>query len=271
MFHFVPATSIPILVEIPHASLAFPEQARAFFSASDADVVRDADNRVDELFAEIDTLGVGLLVSKVSRYVIDLNRGEHDVDDAAVERIHREGARFPRGVIWSRTTDEIPCLRAPLPRREFDHRIETYYRPYHATLRAELHRLRETYGSALLLCAHSMPTKPRPRYPNLAKRADLVPGSNGGSTVEPDLLRALDLHAAKSKISVAHDTPYKGGYSTRHYGQPRDRIEALQLEFARRLYVDEDTYERNEGFDTLAAFARNLVEELAETLVRRQR
>jgi len=38
---------------------------------------------------------------------------------------------------------------------------------------------------------------------------------------------------------VRRNEPYAGGYITRHYGRPREGIEALQIELCRSLYMDE--------------------------------
>jgi N-formylglutamate deformylase len=34
---------------------------------------------------------------------------------------------------------------------------------------------------------------------------------------------------------------FKGGYITRHYGDPANRVQAVQLELAQRAYMDEAT------------------------------
>ena len=39
--------------------------------------------------------------------------------------------------------------------------------------------------------------------------------------------------------TVRRNDPYAGGYITRHYGRPREGVHALQIEVARRLYMDE--------------------------------
>ncbi len=45
--------------------------------------------------------------------------------------------------------------------------------------------------------------------------------------------------AAGSGWTVAHDDPYRGGFSTGHYGRPSAGVHAVQVELSRRLYMDE--------------------------------
>ena len=47
--------------------------------------------------------------------------------------------------------------------------------------------------------------------------------------------------AQANGLSVARNYPYAGGFITQHYGQPASGLHALQLEFARPLYIDEAT------------------------------
>jgi N-formylglutamate deformylase len=51
--------------------------------------------------------------------------------------------------------------------------------------------------------------------------------------------------------SVRRNDPYAGGYITRHYGRPREGVQALQIEVARDLYMDERRIERLSGFSTV--------------------
>jgi N-formylglutamate deformylase len=57
--------------------------------------------------------------------------------------------------------------------------------------------------------------------------------------------------------------PYAGGYVTRHYGQPRANVHALQIEIARGLYMDELTLEKRPGFGRVSEDAADFVSELA--------
>ena len=73
----------------------------------------------------------------------------------------------------------------------------------------------------------------------------------------------MDAHAREAGFSVEHDEPYRGGFTTRNYGKPASGVHAVQVELARRLYMDERTFVRNSGFQPLRAWCTSLVEKLA--------
>jgi len=52
---------------------------------------------------------------------------------------------------------------------------------------------------------------------------------------------------------------FKGGYITRHYGDPDNGIDAVQLEISQRIYMDEDTFAYDE---TKAAGAQRAIRTL---------
>src|SRR6185369_7962086 len=107
-------------------------------------VARDADLYVDQLFRDAPGEGAAMIVSHTSRFVVDLNRSEGDIDGDAVEGAGR--APWPRGLVWRLTTDGEPILTAPIPRHELDRRLEAVYRPYHRALAALLERKIERFG-----------------------------------------------------------------------------------------------------------------------------
>ena len=62
---------------------------------------------------------------------------------------------------------------------------------------------------------------------------------------------------------LRHDEPYRGGFTTMHFGRPREGVHAIQIELARRLYMDERTLaKRPAEFASLRAFCKELVREL---------
>jgi N-formylglutamate amidohydrolase len=264
-----PATGeSPVVVEVPHAGLWIDPEALAYTIAPARSIARDADLYVDQLFQDAPAEGATLLVARTSRFVVDLNRNEADFDGETVAGGPR--APSPRGVVWRLTTDGDPMVAEPLPRKELERRLVTFYRPYHATLAALLERKAARFGFAVLLCAHSMPSQPRPSPTSPARataeayRADLVPGTRGRTSAAAPVIDRVDAHGRCFGFSIRHDDPYKGGFSTAFYGKPDRGIHAIQVEIARRLYMDEPTLRIDpHGFRAVREFARTLAARLA--------
>lgn len=252
----------PLVVEVPHAGLYVDATALSTLLAPANALGRDADLYVDELFRDVPNDGAALITSRVSRYVVDLNRAENDFDALAVEN---GSARVsPHGLIWRTTTEGRSALLGPLPRAEVERRLDTYYRPYHAALRRLLETRVATFGYAILLCAHSMPSRGRDGHQDLGReRADVVPGSRGRTSAAHVVIDTVDRIAREGGFSVAHDQPYRGGFSTAHYGRPDQGIHAIQVELNRKLYMNELSLEKKpREFDALSAFCRRLAREL---------
>ncbi len=254
---------VPVVVEIPHAGLAVEPISAATLIAPVSALGRDADLYVDELYVEATNVGASVLVSHVSRYVCDLNRAESDVDGYAVQGTG--GGNFPHGLIWHQTTDSQAALAGPLSRAEHERRLRLIYRPYHQALRRLLVESGQRFGYVNLLAAHSMPGAGRSGHRDPGShRADVVPGSRGFTSADPLVIRCPEQLAVKRGWSVAHDTPYRGGFTTGHYGQPQNRVHAVQVELNRQLYMNEATLERLAGkFESTREYCTELVAELA--------
>lgn len=252
----------PLIVEIPHAGLALDAEALATLVAPASSIARDADTFVDELYEDAPDEGATVLRATVSRYLVDLNRAEHDVDALSV-RGAPDGPRAPRGVLWRVTSDGGPVLAHPLDRSELERRLDLYYRPYHAALAALVEEARQRFGYAVVLAAHSMPSIARSAGERAIPRADVVPGTRGRTSAATALIDALDGCLRAEGVSVAHDEPYKGGFTTQHYGRPSHGVHVIQVELARRLYMDEATLRRGPGFEATRALCRRMVATLS--------
>jgi N-formylglutamate deformylase len=232
----------PVLVEVPHAGLLVPDEVRDELLAPEDAVRRDADIYVDRLYQNAPKLGSALLYAKISRYVVDLNRARDDVDAATVSDHPTPAGAQPRGVVWRTTTDGRPILSRALTYQALLGRLSRYYVPYHAALRGTLEQLRERFGFAVLVAGHSMPSLGRSMHADPgSRRADVVPGSCGRTSADARVIDLVDAHFRGAGLSVRHDDPYRGGFSTGHYGRPRDHWHAIQIELNRALYVDERT------------------------------
>jgi N-formylglutamate deformylase len=262
---------IPVLVEVPHAGLEIPDPLRGEILATPEALRRDADLHVDGLYDKAPEVGASLLTARLSRYVVDLNRAPDDID---LEPGQGQGARVgqPRGVVWRVTTEGQPVLRKPLDVSGMRQRVDLYHAPYHTRLQQELSALRAQFGFAILVAGHSMPSSVRRGGRELERRADIVPGSLARSSADARVIDLVEQHFRAAGLSVRHDEPYRGGFTTAHYGRPAEGVHAIQIEVNRALYMDERTCQPKAGdFENLQELLRRLVERLGELDLRAAR
>ncbi|MGD0679266.1 MAG: N-formylglutamate amidohydrolase [Polyangiaceae bacterium] len=255
----------PVIVEVPHAGLDLAAPFLEPLAAPARSIARDADLYVDALYGDAAAEGATVLVARASRYAIDLNRSEVDIDAEVVEG-GRADVRLHHGLVWRTTSDGERALTRRLSTAELTERLETVWRPYHQELRGIVERKRARFGLAVILAAHSMPSIERPGRQSSRDsddspdhRADVVPGSRGRKSAAPQFIDAVDAHARRQGWSVRHDEPYAGGYTTQFYGRPADGVHAVQVELARRLYLDEATLRPLPSFDGVRSWCRGLI------------
>lgn len=242
------AQMMPILVDVPHAGEWVPEAVRDEMVVGDQTLRRDLDLYVDEIWADAPSVGATLIYSKVSRYVVDLNRAADDVAPNTVygaERIDKPGYYHDRGVVWRTTTDGTPVMASPMTRQAFDRRIAMFHTPYHTAIATEIERIRAQFGYCILVDGHSMPSMGRAGHTDPGvRRADVVPGDVLGTACDPAVTWAVEKHFKSSGYTVAVNLPYQGGWITRAFGRPHHGVHAIQIELNRDLYMDESTFER---------------------------
>jgi N-formylglutamate deformylase len=229
----------PLLVSLPHDGSEIPKALAARMTAT-ARRAPDTDWHVGRLYAFATTLGASVLVPYFSRYVVDLNRAP---DDAALYPGQNGTGLCPVQQFCSEPVyrpGEEPAAA------EVAARVERYWRPYHECLRTELERIRATHGRVVLWEGHSI----RGEVPFLfdGRLPDLNLGTAGGSSCSPALQARLEaVLGAQDTFDWVANGRFKGGYITRHYGDPARGIDAVQLETSQRTYMDEGSFAWDEA------------------------
>ncbi|WP_282021597.1 N-formylglutamate deformylase [Ruegeria faecimaris] len=223
------AGSTPILLNVPHAgTLLHPEVERRLRPA--ALELKDTDWHMDKLALPCAELGVGVMAAQYSRYVVDLNRS---ADDAPLY------SGPTTGLISQIDFDGQPLyLEGQEPDgQETKARIQSYWAPYHQALKAEILRIRAQFGTCILLDLHSI----RSEVPRLFDGVlpDLNLGTNSGASTAARFEACAERSLGSGQYSFVKNGRFKGGYITRHYGQPDQNIHALQLEIAQSTYMIE--------------------------------
>ena len=230
LFTLVPG-STPLLIDVPHAGLGLAPGLDGRL-IGEAKALTDTDWHVEKLYAFAAECGAGLMVATHSRYVVDLNR------DPAGKALY-PGADNTE-ICPTRGFDNEPLYRdgqAP-DAAEVAQRVADYWQPYHDRLAAEIEKVRQRHGYAILLDGHSIAAEV-PRFFE-GRLPDLNLGTNDGRSCAPALAeQAYGILSSDSGFTHIHNGRFKGGYITRRYGRPAENLHALQLEMARDCYMDE--------------------------------
>jgi N-formylglutamate deformylase len=223
--------SSPLLVSVPHAGTHIPPAMRHLFTPK-ALAVEDTDWHLDVIYDDVKTQHASLLRPHLSRYVVDLNRPP---DGAAMYPGVNNTGFCPTTDFEGLAIYQAGC--APDAAQMAQRRVD-YWQPYHDALAQELARIKAVHGYAVLFDGHSI----KSHLPWLfeGKLPDLNIGTASGSSCATNLREAIaHLLAQQNGFTYAIDGRFKGGYITRHYGQPSQGIHAVQLEMCWSTYMQE--------------------------------
>ena len=263
-----PGSVPPVILASPHSGRAYPREFLDKVSCTEADLRRAEDAWVDRLVAPAaDALGLPLLAAHWGRTFIDLNRDPRELDEAIIPDAPKvqitDRLRAGLGVLPRVATPGVPLYSGKLSYAEARRRIERVHVPYHAALARLIRRAQAAHGYAVLVDCHSMP----PLTGRGGVRApEIVLGDRHGASACSAVTTLLE-HGFSRCYQVRRNAPYAGGYTTAHYGRPAASVHAVQVEVARSLYMDLDSFTPAAGFAAVAsAFAgalRQLLDGLA--------
>lgn len=229
-FVFHPGTA-PLLISMPHVGTHVPPSVAQRLTPEGREV-HDTDWHLPLLYAFAKDMGASILQATHSRYVIDLNRPP---DGASLYP-----GQSVTGLCPVDTFADTPLYLAGQEPGEAEvaARREALWLPYHDQLAAELTRIRAAHGVALLWDAHSIRSVV-PRFFD-GRLPDLNLGTADGASCAPALAQQLlTIAQAASGYSAVLNGRFKGGYITRHYGQPARKVHAVQLEMTQCSYMQE--------------------------------
>lgn len=213
----------PLILAFPHGGTQIP-------AAIENDFVdhwrarRDADWHIAALYEGL--ADATCIRTEMSRSVIDCNRPP---DDSSLYP-----GKATTGLCPTETFDGEPLYREGR-QPDVDARRDTFHRPYHAAIESEIERLRALHGTVVLYDCHSI----RSQIPRLfdGELSEFNIGTDNGVTCDPALADAIVAQCANR--SHVLNGRFRGGWTTRHYGQPQTGVHAIQMEIAMRAYLDE--------------------------------
>jgi len=242
-----------VVISIPHASLAVPEDIRARFGSHiDEDYLRRfSDVDTDKIYSLPNTRWVCF---PWSRYVVDPNRAEHQTSSGGVVPIDC----FDLRPLY--LDGQEPSLEE---RRQ---RVLHYHRPHHEQVNLEVSKPETRFfidghsmaGIAPLRTANPGEQRPDAVLSNLGNaEGNPAPGTPFLSC-PPDLCRfvaarlqhwmeelPLPPGPPESRLQgrVNLNTPFPGGYGVRTHAAPSKGVPGIQLELNQSLWIDEKTFD----------------------------
>jgi len=216
----------PIVLGLPHAGTFVPDNIAIQLNENGRKLT-DTDWHIDRLYAGL-LPEVTTVRANFHRYVIDANR-----DPAGASLYPGQNTTtlvpltdFDGASIW-----ETPPTEA-----DVDSRRTTFHAPYHAALQTELTRVHDLNGVAILYDCHSI----RSNIPFLfdGTLPDFNIGTDMGAACAAEIETATtSICTRAAEYSSTVNGRFKGGWTTRHHGQPDDNIHAIQMELAQSTYL----------------------------------
>jgi N-formylglutamate amidohydrolase len=262
--------TLPLVFASPHSGSDYSADFLASSRLDPISLRRSEDSFVHEIFGCAPEMGAPLLHALFPRAFVDPNREPYELDPAVFrDRLPPyANTSSPRVAAGLGTIARVVANGASIYRRKLTleeglERIRSYYWPYHEALRTLIECTKEQFGYCILVDCHSMPSGPSGGRPGrAAANAAFVLGDCHGTTCAPIVTQTVEQVLGDKGYQVVRNTPYAGGFVTRHYGKPQAGVHGLQIEINRHIYMDESRIERRPALKALAQDMRDLVSSL---------
>lgn len=221
--------SSPLVLSMPHPGTGLPAEVAAQLNAR-GKLVEDTDWHMRQLYAFAERFQPTIVEAQLSRFVIDLNR-----DPAGVSLYPGQATTE---LVPTTTFDGAPIWQAAPDEAEIARRREAYFQPYHDALAAEIAHAKAQHGFCLLWDCHSIKSVIPRLFPGTLPTLNL--GTNSGASAAPTIEAAATAAMAGGAFTNVVNSRFKGGWITRHYGQPAEHVHALQMEIALSAYLEDE-------------------------------
>ncbi|KAJ57546.1 N-formylglutamate amidohydrolase [Actibacterium mucosum KCTC 23349] len=258
-----------VVFSSPHSGRDYPWEFLNNSVLDERTIRSSEDAFVDLLFSDAPAMGAPLLLAKVPRAYVDLNRSIEELDPALIRDVPKV-AHNPRvssglGVIPRVVANGKAIQLGKMSIKDARARLDTCWVPYHARLQTLLNEARSSFGEAILIDCHSMPHEAlesvsRPGLP----RADVVIGDRFGASARSDIVEAIETAFRAAGLRVVRNAPFAGAYITQHYGRPSRNQHAVQIEIDRSLYMNERMVRPNGNFQTVRRLIASVISEVIE-------
>ncbi|UUX51195.1 N-formylglutamate amidohydrolase [Nisaea acidiphila] len=262
----------PLVIASPHSGRDYPSDLIEATRLGPLDLRSSEDAFMEEVLEGAADAGAPLLSALFPRVYVDVNREPYELDpdmysDPLPPGAVTDSIRISAGLgtIARVVANSEPVYGRKLTVAEAEDRIRRCYAPYHRALQRLIAEAMERFGFCLLIDGHSMPSSAVRHMRSERRPVDIVLGDSHGVTAAPRFIERAENFFRARHYTVRRNSPYAGGFVTRHYGRPALGVHVLQIEINRALYMDERRIEPRGGIEPLKRHMRALMAALTET------
>ena len=144
-----------------------------------------------------------------------------------------------------------------LPFSEARWRLLNFYFPYHKKIREIIIKTKNNYDKIVALDCHSMSSK------LVNDKTDIVISNSDNKSSSKELLALIEKSFNNYNYNINTNDPFKGGFITTNYGNPKKNIHFLQIEINKKLYMDEKSMKlKKDNFSKLKVCFDNLIKDI---------
>jgi len=260
--------SIPIIISIPHSGTLYSNIFLKNILLSKKELQFSEDNYVDKVLEKVLSQDVSYVKANFPRSFIDVNRSPLELDSLMVssnipiiDEFNLTKVKSGIGVIHRVSYYGNEIYDHLLTRREIVKRLLNNYFPYHNALKLLIKNAKKINNRVLVLDFHSMPSR------FLDNSVDIVIGNNFNLSCNETISNKIINYFYDYNYSLSINDPYSGGFITKFYGKPMDRINILQIEINRSLYMNEDTLEiKSNKLNVLSKNLNSIIKKLTNDI-----
>ena len=125
-------------------------------------------------------------------------------------------------------------------------RLLNYYFPYHKRIKKIIAEIKHIHNKVLVLDCHSMSSE------IVDRNTDIVLSNNFGKSADLIITDKLKSFFNSYGYKVKINTPFTGGFITKHYGKPMNNVHVIQIEINKKVYFSEKNFSlKNKNFNKL--------------------
>lgn len=222
--------NLPLVLSMPHSGTYVPNDIFGKLNPTGR-ALADTDWHIPQLYTGLID-DVTIIQAHFHRYVIDANRPP---DNRSLYPGQNTTGLCP---IINFEGVGIYCPSQEPDVAEIEFRRQFFHKPYHDMIEREIDRLKKRHGYAILYDCHSI--RSEISYLFEGKLPDLNIGTYNGRSCDERLTnKVMKICQTQSRFSSVLNGRFKGGWTTRNYGQPAKNIHAIQMELCQSTYMDE--------------------------------